>query len=195
MLLIADGGLSSLNTFDTIEAVLLTKNIDYIDGVKLDIRMSLDKKLVLSKYDDLAKFTLSNKMVHECNYEYLRKVKFPSHIFKYYIPTLEEVLTRYNKEKIIVLEIYDDNNLDSLCNNLYSILIKYPYKYFFIGKDKVLTTLKEHDFNKIGELLDDNSKITILNKINEQEEFVNDNIMLITSNPEKYHYYTNKSTK
>ena len=106
MYLISDGGINT-NISDTIEAIMLTKNMSYLDGVKLDVRKTIDNIFVLSKYNDLSKLTYSKNKVNESNYKYLRKVKFPSHIFKYYIPTLEEILKNYNKKKIIVLEIFE----------------------------------------------------------------------------------------
>ena len=146
MYVISDGGINN-NTLDTIESVMLTKNIKNIDGVKVDVRKTLDNIFVISKYEELNKFTYGNGKISECNYDYLRKVKFPSHIFKYYIPTLEEILKRYNPEKIIVLEIYEINEL----NKLFELLINYNYKYYFMSKDmNILNELKKLEFNKIG---------------------------------------------
>ena len=139
MYIIADGGVTSINDSDTIDAIMLSKNIDYIDGVKLDVYKSLDNIFVLCPSNELNEFTLSNKKVSECNYEYLKKVKFPSRVFKYYIPTLEEVLINYNIDKKIVLKIYTKDNLD----DLRKILIKYPYHYFFITSDKEIERLLE----------------------------------------------------
>ena len=130
MYLISNGGINC-NTLDTKESIMLTKNNLVLDGVKLDVRKTLDNIYVLSRYDDLNKLTLSNKLISKSNYDYIKKVKFPSHIFKYYIPTLEEILINYNKDKIIVLELYDSN-----IDDLYNILSKYHYKYYFISKDK-----------------------------------------------------------
>ena len=158
MYLISDGGVKC-NTLDTIEAIMLTKNICFLDGVKLDVRKSLDNVYVLSKYDDLGILTYSNNLVSKSNYNYLRKVKFPSHIFKYYIPTLEEILIKYNNDKIVALEIYD-NGLDSLLN----ILKKYSYKYYFLGSKKIINELKEKNFDEIGVIL--NQEDIIIPKVN-----------------------------
>ena len=154
MYLISDGGLIC-NTPDTIEAIMLTKNTNLVDGVKLDVRKSFDNVYVLSKYDDLNILTFSKNKVSNSNYNYLRKVKFPSHIFKYYIPTLEEVLEKYDKKKIIVLELYENDLKD-----LFSILNKYHYKYYFISKNSyVINELKELEFNKLGTIIDDYREI------------------------------------
>lgn len=157
MYLISDGGINT-NVLDTIESVLLTKNISKIDGVKLDIRLSLDNIFVISRYEELDKFTYAHGNVFDYKYSYLRKIKFPSHIFKYYIPTLEEILKRYNKDKIIVLEIYSSNNLEEL----YKLLVKYDYKYYFYSKNiSILNKLSDLLFNKIGVLLNNSNLIFI----------------------------------
>ena len=155
MYLISDGGLNC-NSLDTIESVLLTKNISRLDGVKLDVRLSLDKVFVISRYQELDKFSYSKGLISEYNYSYLRKIKFPSHIFKYYIPTLEEILKRYNKDKIIVLELYGINNLDKL----FDLLNKYDYKYYFFSKDKnVNDKLTDLSFNRLGFIINSNNII------------------------------------
>ena len=149
MYLISDGGLKC-NTLDTKEAIMLTKNSLVLDGVKLDVRKTRDNIYVLSKYDDLSKLTLSNKLISKSNYNYIKKVKFPSHIFKYYIPTLDEILISYNKDKIIVLELFNNNIED-----LYNIVNKYSYKYYFLSKDRnIIKELINKKFNKLGIILD-----------------------------------------
>ena len=187
MKIISNGGIVSCNTPDTIDAIMLTKNLDFVDGIKLDVRMTNDYVLVLSKYDDLNKFTLSNKKISQCNYDYLRKVKFPSHIFKYYIPMLSEVLDRYNHDKLIIIELYKENELERFIYELYNILIKYSYRYYFISDDKeVLEKLKNNYFNKIGTIIDNNSNISIIKDYSFDDEITDDdNIFLITEYPEK----------
>lgn len=155
MYLISDGGMPC-NSLDTIESVLLTKNIKRFDGVKLDVRLSQDKVFVISRYQELDKFSYSKGLINEYNYNYLRKIKFPSHIFKYYIPTLEEILKKYNYNKIIVLELYSISNL----NNLFDLLSKYDYKYYFYSKDSdILNKLTDLSFDKLGFIINSNNII------------------------------------
>ncbi len=152
MYLISDGGINT-NLPDTYEAIMLTKYKKDIDGVKLDIRISLDHIFIVSRYEELNKFSYGSGIVSEYNYSFLRKVKFPSHIFKYYIPTLNEILKNYNNKKIIVLEIYNMVDLDKL----FILLIKYNYKYYFLSKNNsILNKLKELDFDKIGTIINYN---------------------------------------
>lgn len=186
MMIISDGGMVSCNSKDTIDAIMLTKNIDYINGIKLDVRISKDNILVLAEDEELNKFSLSNKKVSTCNYDYLKKIKFPSHIFKYYIPTLEEILQKYNNEKIIILELYISEKLDILLNKLYDLLQKYSYQYYFMSENNdVINKLKESNLNEIGTILSDN-EYKIINNYNIDDEIsFNDDIFLITEYPEK----------
>ena len=149
--LISDGGFNG-NILDTLESVMLTKNKNDLDGIKLDVRESLDHIFVICRYEELAKLTYAKGKVSDYKYNYLRKIKFPSHIFKYYIPTLEEILNNYDRKKIIVLELYSVKDLD----RLFILLIKYQYNYYFFSKDlNVLNKLKELDFDKIGNIISD----------------------------------------
>lgn len=148
MYIISDGGINT-NTPDTIESVMLTKNSKY-DGVKLDVRKSLDNIFVIAINEELNKFCYANGLISNYNYSYLRKIKFPSHIFKYFIPTLEEILKNYNKDKIIVLELYKENDLDKL----FVLLIKYKYKYYFYSKNNsILNKLNELEYERIGTII------------------------------------------
>ena len=187
MKLIGDGGIVSCNTPDTIDAIMLTKNLDFVDGVKIDVRKTKDNVLVLSKYDELNKFTLCNKKISQCNYDYLRKVKFPSHIFKYYIPTLSEVLDKYDKKKMIIIELYNDDDQNSLINELYYIIKKYSYNYYFISENKdILKKLIDYNFDEIGTIIDDNSNVKIIRNLSLDDDItLNDDIILITEYPEK----------
>ena len=159
MYLISDGGLIC-NTLDTIDSIMLTKDNDLIDGIQLDVRKTIDNIYVLSRDDDLSILTCSKKIVCKEKYNYIKKVKFPSHIFKYYIPKLEEILIKYNRNKVIVLELFQ-SNLDGL----YSLLSKYSYKYYFFSKDHgILLKLENYGFKKLGTIINKND--IIIPKIN-----------------------------
>ena len=166
MYLISDGGIPC-NTLDTIESIMLTKNVNNLDGVKLDVRKTIDNIYVLSRYNKLDKLTYSNNRVNKSKYSYLRKIKFKSHIFKYYIPTLEEILKKYSHNKIIVIELYDLGN-----EELYYLIKKYPYKYFFISKDiNIINELKNYYFADLGIIID-NYEESIINRNHNKNTFL-----------------------
>ncbi len=186
MHIIADGGMSCYNPSNTMDAILLTINLSYVDGIKLDVFKSKDHYFVLSTDDDLSKSTLSKKKIHETNYEYLKKVKFPSHIFKYYLPTLKEVLDKYiiKKKLILCLHILDNENL--FLDKLYDLLAQYNYEYYFItDRDFFLF----HPISKLGKVLSDNDYYYVNDNLDLLGDIDKDTL-IITKNPVKiYHYF------
>lgn len=133
MKIIANGGLTTHNKSNTIDAILLTKNASYVDGVLLDVRLTLDNIVVIVKNDDLSIDTLGMGKVSEMKYKDIRKVKFPSKIFKYYIPTLDEVLKLYKSSKKIILNLHPlkDRN-ENLVLEVLKIVSKYQDYNFFL---------------------------------------------------------------
>jgi len=160
MYLISDGGIVSCNISNTYEAIMLTKNLDYLDGVKLDLQFTKDKIIVLFPSDKLNKITFSNKKISEVDYAYLKKVKFPSHIFHYRISTLEEILNKYNHHKIIVLKINNYLLNNTFLETLYQVISKYNYKYYYLVDDDFVDKIKNSNLFKIGKLVDENFIIT-----------------------------------
>ena len=173
MHLIANGGMASLNLGNTMDAIMLTKYIKYVDGVKLDVYKTLDDYFVLSSYDDLKKHTLSKKIISESYYEEIKNTKFPSHIFKYYIPLLDDVLKYYINDKKIFLELHFNNAMDKL----YQILSKYSYEYNIINEK-----------NADNYLYCDDPTLIDLNEID-------NDTYIITKYPEKIYSFYENSTK
>ncbi len=170
MPLIANGGMISLNIGNTMDAIMLTKYIKYVDGVKLDVYKTTDNYFILSLYDNLSCHTLSNKVISKSTYNEIKNTKFPSHIFKYYLPTLEEVLINYQSDKKIFLELHFNTNM----SQLFKLLQKYPYTYFIIN-------------NNDNYLFCDNPELINLKDL--------ENRYIITKYPEKFYKYFLDSTK
>ena len=171
MYLIANGGIGLIG--NTSDAIMLTKNISYIDGIKIDVRMSLDNVLVLSSFNELFHLTFSNKKVTEVNYDYLKKVKFQSHIFKYYIPTLDEILKKYSKDKIIILELHEEERINSFIQELIHIISQYSYNYYFYSTNNLLLeSLKDYG--------------TIIKEYYHKQSDIMTDKFIISNNPLKY---------
>lgn len=154
MYIIANGGIYKDNYTNTMEAILLTKNASFIDGVLIDVRLTLDNKLVTCKYDDLSKNTLSKGMVSKTNYHDLKKIRLPNKIFKYYIPLLEDVLNKYKSKKMIILNLHDAlGKNDILVHETIKLVEKYPNYNFFLetSSNDILERLINKDSHyKIG---------------------------------------------
>lgn len=188
MLIIADGGMVSCNVSNTMDAILLTRNTGFVDGVKLDVRMTYDNFLVLCKDDDLSKNTLAKGMVSKSNLDYIKKVKFPSHVFKYFIPTLQDILEKYDKGKIVVLELYPQNNNLLYCKKIFELLSHYPYKYIFLIDAKMENAINNAKLNLLGDIKLKKDVLFIDNSLNKLDNIKEDSI-IITTNPMKIKNY------
>ncbi len=172
MEIIINGGYLG-NSSDTLDALLLTKNIKKFAGVLIDVRKTLDNILVLSEYNDLKNNTLSNKIISQSRYDDIRKVKYPSHIFKYFIPKLEEFLDRYQCQKKIFIRMHDVNKL--YLDLLYDMLKRYQYNYYYIGDNNLM---KNHKLCNIGTICNNYVFLdSVNNDINVEED-----IYVITKN-------------
>ena len=132
MYVIANGGIKEYGT-NTIESIMLAKNASFIDGVLIDVRLTIDNKLVAIKYDDLTKNTSSKGLVSKMNYHDLKKVKLLNKTYKSYIPLLKEILDKYQSNKIIILNLHDaiDKN-EVLVNKVIKLIDNYPDYNFYL---------------------------------------------------------------
>lgn len=138
MYIIANGGMKFHDIENTIDAIMLTKNASYVDGVLIDIRLTLDNEIVVFKDDDLSKNTLSKGFVSKTNYYDLKKVKLPSKIHKYYISTLDEVLRKYQSNKFIILNLHDSlNKNELLVDKTIGLLNNYPNYNFYLETSSI----------------------------------------------------------
>lgn len=132
MYVIANGGLKEYG-INTIESIMLAKNASFIDGVLIDVRLTIDNKLVAIKYDDLTKNTLGKGLVSKMDYHDLKKVKLLNKTYKSYIPLLKEILDKYQSNKIIILNLHDaiDKN-EVLVNKVIKLIDNYPDYNFYL---------------------------------------------------------------
>ena len=107
MYIIANGGVNGYLK-NTKDGVLLSKFDDFVDGVFIDVRMTLDEKLVLYE-DDLI---FDKYYISKMNYNDLQKIKTGDSLENQYIPLLEEILMNYEKDLLIINlhHNYDQND-------------------------------------------------------------------------------------
>lgn len=139
MYFIANGGISDYPK-NTKEGVLLSKFDKDIDGVLIDVRLTLDNKLVLSEND----FIFNNYYISKMNYKDIKKINIGSGINNYYIPLLEEILLYYDKDILIIKLHHNYDQNENLVLELKRILNKYYVKRLIIvvGNDNLYDYLK-----------------------------------------------------
>lgn len=158
---IAHRGNNILKCENRLEFINDVLNTDYINGIEVDIRKTLDNKFILSHN----KFLKCDKLINVNKYKLkdLLKMTFyiDSKIFK--IHTLEELL-KINTNKIFLLEIKDNINIIKLNK----ILKKYSYLNLYIcsfNYDFIFKFKKKYPNYKcgliIGYLMNLNKNFTI----------------------------------
>lgn len=118
---------------NSVSAFINCFNTSYIDGIEMDVRLTLDRVLVVSHSD------LFNGKV-------ISKTKF----FKLGIDSLDYVLSCLSNKKIIIIDV-KGNNLD-IVDKLYSVLSKYDYRFYICSFNYDIVSLFKEKYSnyKVG---------------------------------------------
>lgn len=111
---------------NTINALISCLDKPYISGVEIDVRITKSKEIII--YHNMFLLDKSNIIckISDKNLNEILEVK-P------YIPTLESFLSVIKTNKIIIIEIKEECNInDKLINNLFNILKKYSYLNLYL---------------------------------------------------------------
>ena len=128
---------------NTKEGIFSSLNKEYIKGVEFDIRLTKDKKLVLS-HSGAVNINNEIKFIEDLNYLELEKVK---------INTLDEVLKDLKTDKILLIEIkYKRKNYKEISEVIYNNLLKYTNLNIYLCSFnyKLITYLKKQYNFKCG---------------------------------------------
>lgn len=122
---IAHRGNNILKCENRLEIIKKVLELDYISGIEVDIRKTLDNKFILSHNQFLKSDRLIN--INKVKLKDLLKEKFYIDNKPFEIHTLNELLS-IDTRKIILLEIKDNINI----NKLNKILKKYSYLNLYV---------------------------------------------------------------
>lgn len=142
MKIIAHRGNDGIHKENTMESILNSLTINYIDGVEFDIRMTKDFHFVIH---------------HDPFYEghLISKTRLKT-LQKKGLNTLDEVLEKIDSNKILLIEIKEESNkFHILTAKLYRILKKYNLNYHIFSFNYKLMTYfqKKHSDIKTGLLI------------------------------------------
>ena len=180
---------------NSLEAILNSLNTKYVDGIEIDVRLTKDKKLIIT-HDIFSK----GYYINHTNAKKLQKQG---------LNTLEEVLQNIHIDKIIMIEVKVEKNIKQTAKTLLNTISKYNLNYYicsfnydFLNYLKTKTNYKlgliislkintkhlnnNFSFNSINYLY--NKKIpqkeTFMWTINNKKELtkINKNINIITDN-------------
>ena len=118
---------------NTVSAFTNCFNTSYIDGVEMDVRLTLDGIVVVSHSD-----LLNGKVISKTRFSKLG------------IDSLDYILSFLSNKKIIVIDVKGDN-LD-IVDKLYSVLVKYDYQFYICSFNYEIVSLfkEKYDNYKVG---------------------------------------------
>ncbi len=182
---------------NTKEAIISTLSNDYTSGVELDVRMTKDKKIVLS-----------HSLFYKEHIISLTKYKDLS------LDLLKNVLKGIKSKKIIIIEIKDYNfniipvlykviksfsNLNIYIHSFYYDILKiwkerYPKYKVGLIKFSIINMDKANDFDFISLYYKSTykgKKEVFYWTVNEKKDFIRQNINIITDKPYIFSFTTN----
>ncbi len=201
MKIIAHRGNDKVNKENSKKAILNSLNKKYIDGVEFDIRLTKDNKFIINHDPFYGGYYIKNT-----NSKTLQKLG---------LNTLEEVLSKINENKILLIEIKEENNIKKTAKHLYNTISKYKLniyicsfnytflKYFhekyknikcglIIGaKINKKYIVNDFEFNSISYKYKGNipNKETFIWTVNKPEYIKNKDENIITDNAEEIYEY------
>lgn len=136
---------------NTKEAILYLLNIDYIDGVEFDVRITKDKKIVII-HDPIINFVSNGRgIVKNMNYKELLKYNFGSKQNPSKICLLDELLASVNNKKIILIEIKEEtDDYKDIVDIVYNIISKYDLNIYIASFNYELIKYFKTKYNKCG---------------------------------------------
>jgi len=200
--IVAHRGNGSKYKENTINAILEVINYSYVDGIEIDVRMTKDKKFILSHNNYFITKDNNIKKISNMTYKEIKKYKN--------FTLLEDVLKKINTNKFILLDLKIKNK-NTYRKNLMRMIKKYYNKYYLCSFDYefILDLKKRYPYYKIGYLkgyLINNKKdksildfvfshyieykneegVWTVNRSEDINKFKNKNIFIITDKPELF---------
>ncbi len=136
---------------NTKQALLTAINLDFIDGIEFDIRMTKDKKIVIIHDPIINLVSNGSGIVKKMKYKKLLKYNFGTKNNPSKICTLKELLDNINNNKKILIELKEESkNFKLFVNIVYSIIKNYKLNIYIASFNYDLINYFKTKYNKCG---------------------------------------------
>ncbi|MEI3530290.1 MAG: glycerophosphodiester phosphodiesterase family protein [Bacilli bacterium] len=139
------------------EAIYEVLKRDYIAGVEFDVRMTRDKKIVVSHDNNIALSSNGSGLISNMKLKELERYNFGTLTNPSKIATLDDILVGINSDKQLMIEVKDESKgYRKVVNEIYKIIKKYPYLNIYICSfnDKLIQYFtKKYPMVKMGLLV------------------------------------------
>lgn len=111
MKIIAHRGNDGINKENSLKSIINSLNKNYIDGVEFDIRLTKDKRFILNHDPFYKKYFIKNTTSKK--------------LIKQGLDTLDDILNQINTNKILLIEVKEENNIKKTSKYLNRVLRRY----------------------------------------------------------------------
>lgn len=154
MKLIAHKGLHSKNTKEnTLSSIMLANKNQKINGIEFDVRLTKDNKVVVIHDKTIDRVSNGKGKVCEMTLNRLKKFNFGSFLKRERISTLDEVLDKLNSDKLIIIELKDEQDRnDIIASRALEIVNNYPNLHIWMKSfsGDIVNYLKKYSSIPIG---------------------------------------------
>ncbi len=118
---------------NTKEALLWCLKQDYIDGVELDIRMTKDKKFIISHNSSILYLGIDFYGIRNETLKTLQSLNLGTFDKPHFLNSLEEFLEAVDSDKIILLDVKEErSNMEEVMKELSKVLEKYTHLFISV---------------------------------------------------------------
>jgi len=141
----------SLYKQNTKQALLTAINLDFIDGIEFDVRITKDKKIVIA-HDPIIDFVSNGHgFIKKIKYKKLLKYNFGTKENPSQICMLNELLDSINNNKIILIDIKEETkNYKEISDIVYNIIKKYNLNIYVASFNYDLIRYFNKKYKKCG---------------------------------------------
>ena len=136
---------------NTKQALLTAINLDFIDGIEFDVRITKDKKIVIIHDPIINLVSNGSGLVKKLKYKKLLKYNFGTKENPSKICLLTELLDNIKNNKKILIELKEEsNNFKEFVDIVYNIIKKYKLNIYIASFNYELIKYFNSKYNKCG---------------------------------------------
>lgn len=146
----------------TSESFLIVNKKDKIHGIKVDVHLTKDKKLIVLDNETMKKIGINETYINNHTLKSLINLNIGTKAKKNFPISLNALISILNNDKIIIINIVDNNNIEDLTysiSNLFTGIQANNNIYVYGSSMQLLDKIISQKLNvKVGTILNENNE-------------------------------------
>lgn len=171
----------------TSESFLIVNKKDKIHGIKVDVHLTKDKKLIVLDNETMKKIGINETYINNHTLKSLINLNIGTKAKKNFPISLNALISILNNDKIIIINIVDNNNIEDLTysiSNLFTGIQANNNIYVYGSSMQLLDKIISQKLNvKVGTILNENNEYYATDfHVIDKDLFKRNNVRLILNN-------------